>query len=191
MRRLQTTLLAITCALLPLTHAASDEAAAQLKLIPYYDTEFAVAVNSPLTLATSDEDGLHFSGEIRLSGRYVYGRLGDPEPGTDPQAPTFYFAPDAASQALLPYWKERGPVQGIYLDNSEALRQAVLDPAIAARVDAGTAKSASGPATIWIDTYAATIVCNMPAYTARFLRLEQDAVAVAHNEYADTVACAG
>lgn len=191
MRVLPIALLLLTCGVLPSAHAGSNEQQSGLKLIPYYDTAFAVSASSPLKLKSSDADGLHFSGEVRLTGTYVYGRLSDPEPGMDPFAPTFYFAPDAASQALLPYWKERGPVRGIFFDNSEVFRQTVLDPALAAQVDAGKAKSATGPVTIWIDTYSATIVCDMPTYTARFLRVEQESVAIAHNQYAETVACAG
>lgn len=149
---------------------------------------FAVPKGSPLKPGKDDMDGVHFTGSVRVTGSYFYGHANSYVPDSGDFEPNLYFKPDLASRALLPYWFERGQVQGFRLSNPGAFLRAAIAPQLVAKVKSRKLKSVTGKLTIWIDDYVATGECDGPVYTARFQRIERAPLAIAHG-YVDPIGC--
>ena len=60
-----------------------------------------------------------FVGDFVVSGTYYYGYDED-------RTPTLFIVPDAASAAVLPYWKRWGPAKRIDLTNADDFAKAAL-----------------------------------------------------------------
>jgi hypothetical protein len=151
---------------------------------------FAVPKASGLKPVKDDEDGIHFAGELRLSGTYVYGFESDyVSDSGEPSEPDLHFLPDQRSRALLPYVRGYGPIRGFHFSNPEAFIRAAIAPAAAKRVKQRNQTALRGRLTIWIDEYVATAECEGPVYTARFLRIERSPKLIANNAHAQPIGC--
>ncbi len=124
-----------------------------------------------------DRDTARFRGRFLLAGTWYYGDRGMAD---DPVATLeLNFVPDAAVAKHLPHWRDRGGPSRILITNGAAFAgDAVGKETIAALVKHRERK-VSGRAAIWVDRFEATIQCDTPLYSARFL-------AVAHTGLAQT-----
>ena len=151
---------------------------------------YAIPKESPLRVRKLDGGGAHFSGTVRISGKYVYGYndayVSD---AGETGEPDLYFVPDARGRRLLPYWYEHGEVTGFHFANANTFLAAALSTTTIAKVKARKIKSVTGQLTIWIDAYTAAEGCEAAIYTARFLRIEMPQIAAVRNTYADPISC--
>jgi hypothetical protein len=116
-----------------------------------------------------------FTGKLTLSGTFFYG---DSEYNDGPTVDlTLYFQPDAASVALLPSLKSRGPAQALFVTNGAPFAKAVLSKQQLAALQKKGAPYATGSARIVVDTVGAGVMCDTASYTARFVALAKPAAA--------------
>jgi hypothetical protein len=182
---------AIVTAMIGAAEARSPGKAA-VDLVKNPTTEMVVAVpnGSPLTLKKMDMDGVHFAGQVRLTGEYVYGYESSyvSDTGWRPEA-DLYFVPDAASRALLPYSHEDGPAYGLRLSNRDAFLSKALSRTTISKIAARKIQSVRGRLTIWIDRYTVSVSCGTASYTAHFLRFESPREVVASSRFAQPAGC--
>lgn len=150
---------------------------------------FAVPKKGPLRFAQFEADGAHFRGRVRIAGHLVYGHRGHSLQVPDISKPGLYFVPNQKSQALLPYWPTRGPVQEVYFTNSDDFIKVAVPSAVSAQVVQRKSKSVTGEMTIVIDSYVADVECDSPYYSARFVRVVLPAALEARNEYTGSMGC--
>jgi hypothetical protein len=118
----------------------------------------------PETRATSV---FRFSGQVQLSGRYLVTWVGF---DTTHRELRIAFFPDANSAALLPRMTRDQPVKELRFSNPE--QQAVsilLDSKTARMILAKKLTSAWGYATVEVDRYTISVVCDRVWYTADLL----------------------
>ncbi|HEX4303911.1 MAG TPA: hypothetical protein VHZ78_14025 [Rhizomicrobium sp.] len=134
-----------------------------------------VPEHSPLTFAKFGPDGAIFTGKLTLGGTYYYG---DGEYNDGPTVDlVLYFQPDAASAALLPSLKTRGPAQSLVLSNAAVFAKAVLSAQQLAALQKKGAPYATGQARIVVDTVEAGVVCDGASFSARFVSLAKPGAA--------------
>ncbi|MFN9163875.1 MAG: hypothetical protein ACK6DM_14405 [Alphaproteobacteria bacterium] len=153
---------------------------------------YALPKQSPFKVEKASVEGLTFKGRAVISGTYVFGRNAPAaEEMNGSKEPDLYFIPDAASAALLPRWKEDGVIDGVYISNRDDFFKAVIAPGMVQKVKAGKVRSLTGPLTIEVEGYFATVICGMPAYGTRFVRVATPPQVIAANRHAETVSCKG
>jgi len=135
--------------------------------LPSIQESIIIPGGSPLTFKSFDKDAItaHFAGQIQLSGTYYYGNLVYQDASNDKAA---YFRPDAASMARLPYFKEHGRPDDIFLSNPAAFERAVVPSGTKMRK---SAPYATGHITIIVDQFEASIECDAPNFSARFVSI--------------------
>ena len=119
---------------------------------------------SPLKFKKFDgDDQAIFTGQLTLTGTYYYG----PNAFDDGSGMlTFYFRPDKASLARMPYLKGRGHPDDMVLTNETAFARATFSRDGLARVKKSYA---TGAITVTIDTISAGIECDGASWTARYV----------------------
>lgn len=153
---------------------------------------YALPKQSPFKVEKASVEGLTFKGRAVISGTYVFGRNSPAEEEMNgSKEPDLYFVPDAASAALLPRWNEDGVIDGVYISNRDDFFTAVIEPQMVQKVKAGQVRSLTGPLTIEIEGYFATVLCGLPAYGTRFVRVATPPQVVAASRHAETVSCKG
>jgi hypothetical protein len=153
---------------------------------------YALPKRSPFSVEKASVEGLTLRGRAVISGTYVFGRnTPAEEEANGSKEPDLYFVPDAASAGLLPRWNLDGAIDGVYFSNRDDFLKAVIPPGIVRKVRAGKVQSVTGPLTVEIEGYYATVICGMPAYATRFLGAVQPPQVVAENRHAATVSCKG
>jgi hypothetical protein len=106
---------------MPVAHAAEARSAERLVKNDQQGVVYAIPKDSPFKVEKKSIDGVYFSGQVQLTGKYVYGRNNPAdEVGIAYPKPDLYFMPDDQSRWLLPYLKERGAVAGFYFRNADA-----------------------------------------------------------------------
>lgn len=88
-----------------------------------------------------------------------------------------YLVLDPASRGLLPYWKNRPGDGSISILNVADFVRAAVPPPMLEKLKAKKTGSLSGHISIVADNYQATIVCDAPDYSVRFVGLAGTAVA--------------
>lgn len=133
----------------------------------YADGEaLVVPASSPLRLKTFKRDGevtAQFEGRFTLTGRYEAQGYGEDV--------FVSFWPDRASARRLPAWRERGPVDVLYLDQGWAFVQAVATPLELEKLRSDEAFRLRGRASIVAEDYWTGIECDASHFGARFVSL--------------------
>ena len=192
MKRVVALALALSLVTLPCVQAGEAAPAVRLLKNAQQGIVYALPKQSPFKLTKRTIDGVYFEGSAQISGKYVYGHNSPAEEVGVPNAPPdLYFVPDEASRALLPYWNERGPVTGFYFSNAPVFLAKVIAPDIVSQVKLKKIKSVTGNLTILIDSYFATVECDAPIYTTKFIGIAVKPELTAQNRYADTISCGG
>lgn len=150
---------------------AVQSGAATHVALPSIQESIVIPDGSSLAFRSFDKDNIavHFSGRIELSGIYFYGDnvFDSPDNGK-----AVYFKPDRASMARLPYFIQRGRPDDIFLSNPAAFARAVVPHGMTMRK---AAPYATGHITIIVDRFEASIECDAPNYTARFVSVVKPA----------------
>jgi hypothetical protein len=131
---------------------------------PFDREAIIIPAGSPLQLASFPRDfesNAVFRGRFTLSGNYEVEGY-----GADAYATIW---PDKASLAQMPYWRERGGPEEMYLTNGWAFARAVVSPGELQRLKSGKLKSVHGRVTIIADDYRTRIECDAPHFSARFV----------------------
>ena len=151
---------------------------------------YAIPKDSPFKVEKKSIDGVYFSGQVQVTGKYVYGRNNPAdEVGIANPKPDLYFMPDDQSRWLLPYLKERGAVAGFYFRNADAFLKAVVAPDLAAKVRAEKIRSITGEVTIIVESFYATVECDTAMYSASFVRAVTEPHVMAQKSYAEAISC--
>lgn len=130
---------------------------------------------SPLKFSKFGPDGAIFTGRLTLTGAFFYG---DNEYNDGPTVDlTLYFQPDAASIALLPSLKSRGPARSLVLTNAAPFAKAVLSKQQLAALQKKGAPYTTGHTSVVVDTVEAGVVCDAASFTARFVALAKPGTA--------------
>ena len=161
---------AILAAMSALGAAAAGHAAkpqVYLLYADYADGEaLVVPASSPVRLTSFTREGevtAKFSGRFTLTGRYEAQGYGEDV--------FVSFWPDRASAQQLPAWRERGPVDVLYLDQGWAFVQAVATPLELEKLRADENFKLRGRASIVADDYWTGIECDASHFGARFVSL--------------------
>ena len=129
------------------------------------ETKFVSASPSPLKQSGEiPPNETTFSGQVQISGRFVVIR----EQGTEGY-PGYYrilLKPDASSQSLLPYDAARGPVQEIWLRDTESALRSLLSASQRKSLRNGGAHQMSGFVTVVIASYRTGVDCDQRGYNA-------------------------
>lgn len=161
--------------------SAPTISAATMIVVPQTNDTVIIPKNNSLHFrAFGKEHALEFDGAIELTGTWYYGdnQFND----SDGAEPLLYFAPDKASFARLPRFKERGQPGYIYLSNSMDMLKSITSNAQRAKVEKKGGKYLSGHIDIWVDKFEAGIECDAPYFNAHFLRVAQPPMRVALGE---------
>lgn len=119
---------------------------------------------SPLRLASftrESEINVAFHGRFTLSGTYEVEGY-----GKDASA---ILRPDRKSRTGLPYWRDRGGPEAIYILNGWAFAQAVVPKDKLQKLKAEKLPSVRGQVTIIADDYRTSIECDVANFSARFV----------------------
>lgn len=175
---------------MPVAHAAEARSPERLVKNEQQGVVYAIPKESPFKVAKKSIDGVYFSGQVQVTGWYVYGRNNPAdEVGIAYPKPDLYFLPDDQSRWLLPYLKEKGAVAGFYFRNPDAFLKAVVAPGLVAQVKAEKVRSITGEITIIIDSFSATVECDTAMYSASFVRAVTEAPVMAQKSYAEAISC--
>lgn len=131
------------------------------------DVSFESAKSSPFKAIDTIEGVTRFSGRALLKGRFIATR--DASEGRHPHNILLSFIPDPATQAILPYMAFYGPVGNIRITNEEQALMALVPPARLKDLRAGRIGRIAGDSRIMVSSYAATVDCDTPDYSAVFL----------------------
>ncbi len=153
--------------------AVSSAGAAPTRVaLPGFDESVVIPDGSPLAFQSFDKDSItvRFTGSIRLSGTYYYGSNVYEDATSDKAV---YFKPNRASLERLPSFRQHGRPDDIFVTNPEAFRRAVVqsgDPP-----PRKSAPYATGHITIVVDRFEASIECDAPNFSARFVSVVKPA----------------
>ena len=133
-----------------------------------HSSAIVIPAASPLVIASIGRDreaNVAFSGRVTLSGDYEL----------DVSEDEYYLRmwPDKKSRAALPYWRDRGAAEEIYISNGQAFAEAVLSKARLEKLKAEKDPTVRGRVTIIADDYNASIECDAANFSARFVALEK------------------
>ena len=131
------------------------------------DFSFKSTKSSPFKAIDTIEGVTRFSGRAILKGRFI-ASLEDSE-GQYPHSISLSFIPDSAAQATLPYIAFYGPVEEIRIANEEKALMALVPPAQLKALNAGRTRQVAGDSQIMVSSYAASVDCDTPEYSAFFL----------------------
>ena len=159
--------------------ALSAAAAGGATQIPFFADEVLIVPKDSVVHFRSKE--LHgpavFDGKFVLTGTYYYG---DAEFNDGPEVMLeLTFIPDPASAARLPYFKQRGRPNAVFLTNGAAFANSVIPRATLATLNQKGAPRATGRVSIWVDRFQAGVVCDAPEFNARFVSVYRPAVLIA------------
>ncbi|HJW40437.1 MAG TPA: hypothetical protein VJ476_04310 [Rhizomicrobium sp.] len=128
------------------------------------DDQIVVPDHSSLVFERFDKDNItvHFTGKTELAGTYYYGAQAIDD-GSNSMS--VYFRPDRTSMVRLPAFRDHGRPDDIFVTNPAAFVRAVL-PRMKTRP---TKSYASGHVTIIVDRFEASIECDAPNFSARFV----------------------
>jgi hypothetical protein len=136
-------------------HPADATPESEALLIPAANT---------MRLVQSARDGMSmatFRGRFTLSGRYlIEGQA---------EETSVIFWPDRKSLATLPYWRQRGGPEEMYITNGWAFAQAVAPKDRLQKLQAQTLSGIRGRVTIIADDYETSIECDDADFFARFV----------------------
>lgn len=104
-----------------------------------------------------------FRGNFTVSGAYELSGYGDES--------TVTIWPDDKSIKSLPYWRQRGGPEELYLSNPWAFAEAVVAKEKLAKLKAGKLEKVRGTVTIVADDYETSIECDVAGFSARFVSL--------------------
>lgn len=153
---------------------------------------YALPKRSPFSVEKTSVEGLTLKGRAVISGKYVFGRNAPAEEDMNgSKEPDLYFVPDPASASLLPRWNLDGVIDGVYFSNRDDFLKAVIPAETVRKVRAGKIRSVTGPLTVEVEGYFATVICDTPAYGTRFVRVAAPSQVVAANRHAETISCKG
>ena len=129
------------------------------------DTRFVSARPSPLKQAGIIEaNEVTFSGKVNISGSFevIW------EPGNEGYPGYFrvLFRPDKPSREILPDDSRRGPVQEIWLRNTDEALRAFLTPAQRKSLMAARSRRETGRATVILNAYRSGVDCDQRGYNA-------------------------
>ena len=149
----------------------SAGAAAHHIALPGIEDSIVIPDGSPLVFKSFDKDAItvHFSGSVTLSGTYYSGNNVYDDASSDKAV---YFKPDRASMARLPYFHVHGRPDDIFVMNPIAFARAVV---LHGTVPRKSAPYATGQVTIVVDRFEASIECDAPSFSARFVSVVKPA----------------
>jgi hypothetical protein len=110
-----------------------------------------------------EENQAVFAGQLTLTGVFYYGP-NEIEDGTN--SLTFYFRPDKASAARMPYLKTRGKPADMVLTNDALFAKTILSAGERTRAKK---TYVIGTITVTVDTVSAGVICDAASWTARFV----------------------
>ena len=144
----------------------------------FADEVLIVPKDSPAHFRSKEPHGpAVFDGKFVLTGTYYYG---DAEYNDGPEVMLeLTFIPDPSSAARLPYFKQRGRPNAVFLTNGAAFANAVISKTTLAALTKKGAPRATGRVSIWVDKFKAEVVCDAPEFNARFVSVYRRAVLVA------------
>jgi hypothetical protein len=151
--------------------AQTAGAAATHVALPSIQESIVIPDGSTLAFKSFDKAAItvHFAGQVQLSGTYYFGNNVYEDASSGQAA---YFKPDPASMARLPYFKERGRPDDIFLSNPAAFQRAVVRHGTVPRK---STPYATGHITIIVDRFEASIECDAPSFPARFVSVVKPA----------------
>lgn len=134
-----------------------------------YTSAIVIPAASPLVIKSigrNQEATVDFTGSFTLSGDYAL----------DVSEDEYYLRmwPDKKSRTALPYWRDRGAPQEIYISNAQAFAEAVLSEPRLAQLKTQKDPTVRGHVTIIADDYNASIECDATNFSARFVALEKE-----------------
>ncbi|HTT40449.1 MAG TPA: hypothetical protein VMH32_22575 [Burkholderiales bacterium] len=152
---------------------------------------YAVPKQSPVRFSSIGQYGVaYFEGRFLLKGTYHYGYLTD-DPNADAAYGVLdlYFLPDKDISALLPYWHQHPPVHEIRFQNAQQFVKAVVPARVLNQLQAKERFSVSGRAAVWVDSYRASVDCDYPTYSVRFVSVDVPPTIEASREFVDQYGC--
>jgi len=166
--------------------------AEELQLVQVLDSlTYAVPKRSPVQFSSIGQYGVaYFKGRFLLKGTYHYGYLTD-NPNADSMYGVLdlYFLPDKEISALLPYWHQHPPVHEIRFQNAQQFVKAVVPTRVLNQLQAKERFSVSGRAAVWVDSYRASVECDYPTYSVRFVSVDAPPTIQASREFVDQYGC--
>jgi len=133
-----------------------------------------IPAGSPVSFDSFPPDELSnavFRGRFTLSGIYELEAHGDDAFVT--------IWPDKKSRNALPYWRERGGPDEIYISNAWAFAQAVVPKDKLQNLKSEKLPSVHGHVTIIADQYETSIECDVASFSARFVSVVKPSVRIA------------
>ena len=120
---------------------------------------------TPLSLVgiAKDEAKASFSGRFTLTGAYEISGYGEDA--------YVMLWPDRKSREALPYWKQRGRPEAIYLNNGWDFALAVARKPDLVRLETDEKHQVRGRISIIADNYQTYIECDAAHFTARFVSI--------------------
>ena len=166
--------------------------AEELQLVQASDSAtYAVPKRSPVRFSSIGAYGVaYFEGRFLLRGTYHYGYLTD-NPAADATYGVLdlYFLPDKEISALLPYWHQHPPVHEIRFQNARQFVEAVIPTRVLNQLQAKERFSVSGRAAVWVDSYQASVECDYPTYSVRFVSVDVPPTIEASRGFVDQYGC--
>jgi hypothetical protein len=145
--------------------------------IPYPGTTDRISVPSDSVVRFSGfkndagDQFAGFQGRLLLTGTYYYGDAEFNDGNSfDAEAS---IRPDPAVLARLPHFVIRRGESRIYLRNPDDFAKAVIPKPTLTRANRKTGAYITGRVAVWVDDFAASIVCDGANYTVRFLSIER------------------
>jgi hypothetical protein len=151
--------------------------AARVIPLPHVEGEaLVIPPNSPVQFRGFDKQGAaHFNGRFAVTGTFTYGCEFECNPPIKEWQENFVVTPDPALAARLPHWKLRnGPIV-LYVNHATGLTRTLGTPAKRAALRSGKLANLNGRISIVVDAYEASIVCDGPNYSVRFVAVAKPA----------------
>jgi hypothetical protein len=164
-------------AVLPALLLLGAAPAARVIPLPHVEGEaLVIPPDSPVHFRGFDKQGAaRFNGRFTVTGTFTYGCEFECNPPIKEWQENFVVTPDPALAARLPHWKLRnGPIV-LYINHATGLTRTLGTPAKRAALRSGKLANLNGRISIVVDAYEASIVCDGPNYSARFVAVAKPA----------------
>jgi hypothetical protein len=151
--------------------------AAKVIPLPHVEGEaLVIPPDSPVQFRGFDKQGAaHFNGRFTVSGSFTYGCELECNPPIKEWQENFVVTPDPALAKRLPHFKLRNGATRLYVTQATRLTSTFGTPAKRVALRSGKLANLHGRVSIVVDGFEASIVCDGPNYTARFVAVAKPA----------------